>query len=103
MSPSKVYSSYHQYAQNTVDPQELPAEMSSSAHRYSELPADVTSGADTRRCSELPAQATRGASELESPQITPRPLQSEFSNDMAKRAGPAQGLGVMIDETSQNK
>jgi hypothetical protein len=83
--PSKGHNSYHQYAQNAAQPQELPAEIVSSAEqRYSELPANVSNGVDTQRYSELPAESAR-AVELESPQITPRPLQSEFSNDMAKR------------------
>jgi hypothetical protein len=55
---------------------------------------------DTRRFSELPADASGRAppSELESPQISPRPLQAEFSNDMAKRASRGTGLGVMTEE-----
>jgi hypothetical protein len=101
-SPSKAHSPYHQYAQDAVEPQELPADVSSpSEHRYSELPANISSGTDTRRYSELPTKTTRGASELESPQISPRPLQSEFSNDMAKRASPAHGLGVTTGEASR--
>ena len=103
MSPSKGQNSYHQYAQNAAEPQELPAEIPAPAeHRYSELPAIASHGTDNRRYSELPAESTAGrAAELESPQISPRPLQSEFSNDMAKRASLAQGLGVTTGEASQ--
>jgi hypothetical protein len=103
MSPSKGHNSYHQYAQNAAEPQELPAEVSSpTEHRYSELPADVSNGGDTRRYSEPPAKFTAArAADLESPQTTPRPLQSEFSNDMAKRANNALGLGVTTGEASR--
>jgi hypothetical protein len=94
------HQSYHQYASHASEPQELPAEVSSSnTHRYSELPAGASGGVDTRRFSELPADATGPApSELESPQVSPRPLQAEFSNDMAKRTSRGQGLGVMTEE-----
>ncbi|CAN9312313.1 unnamed protein product [Alternaria alternata] len=96
-TPTKGHQSYHQYASHASEPQELPAEFpSSSTQRYSELPA----GADNRRFSELPAEATGPAppSELESPQVSPRPVQAEFQNDMAKRASQGRGLGVMTEE-----
>lgn len=104
-STTKGHQPYHQYASHASEPQELPAEVSSSnTHRYSELPAGVSDAMDTRRFSELPGNATRpAASELESPQISPMPLQAEFSNDMAKRASGAQGLGVMTEEPESRK
>ncbi|KAF1830159.1 hypothetical protein BDW02DRAFT_573300 [Decorospora gaudefroyi] len=100
MSPSKGHPSYQQYAHNAIEPQELPADTASPAeHRYSELPANFSGVVNTRRFSELPpgARAER-VSELESPEISPRPLQTEFLNDMAKRASPAQGLGLTTEE-----
>ncbi|KAG9187784.1 hypothetical protein G6011_05655 [Alternaria panax] len=100
-SPTKGHQSYSQYASHASEPQELPAEVSSSnTHRYSELPAGASDGIDTRRFSELPANATGPAppSELESPQVSPRPLQAGFSNDMAKRASRGPGLGVTPEE-----
>ncbi|KAL1796941.1 hypothetical protein ACET3X_005481 [Alternaria dauci] len=100
-SPNKGHQSYHQYASHASEPQELPAEVSSSnTHRYSELPAGASNDVDTRRFSELPADASGPAppSELESPQVSPRPVQTGFSNDMAKRASQGRGLGVMTEE-----
>ncbi|XP_014561085.1 hypothetical protein COCVIDRAFT_22792 [Bipolaris victoriae FI3] len=97
-SPGKGHESYHQYASHAAEPQELPADSSSSHNRFSELPAGSSNVMDNRRFSELPADAARpGPSELESPYATPfvSPLatQQEFSGDMAKRAS-RQGLGV---------
>ncbi|EUC29190.1 hypothetical protein COCCADRAFT_40402 [Bipolaris zeicola 26-R-13] len=97
-SPGKGHESYHQYASHAAEPQELPADSSSSHNRFSELPASSSNVMDNRRFSELPADAARpGPSELESPYATPfvSPLatQQEFSGDMAKRAS-RQGLGV---------
>jgi hypothetical protein len=103
-SPTKGHQTY-QYAHHASEPQELPADMSSSnTHRYSELPAGVSDAMDTRRFSELPAEATRvGPSELESPQVSPMPVQGEFSSDKAKRVSRAQGLGVMTEESSSGR
>jgi len=83
-----------QYASHGNEPQELPADVSS--HRYSELPADISNVVDNRRFSELPAEVRSPAppSELASPEISPRPLQAEFSNDMAKRTSGSRGLGI---------
>jgi len=83
-----------QYASHGNEPQELPADVSS--HRYSELPADISNVVDNRRFSELPAEVRSPAppSELASPEISPRPLQAEFSNDMAKRTSGSKGLGI---------
>lgn len=99
-TPGKGHESYHQYASHAVEPQELPAEPSSShGQRFSELPAGASNVMDNRRFSELPAEGAghAGPSELESPYatpyVTPLPLQEEFSNDMAKRSSP-QGLGL---------
>ncbi|RMZ72896.1 Transmembrane domain of the Epidermal Growth Factor Receptor family of Tyrosine Kinase [Pyrenophora seminiperda CCB06] len=75
--PVKGQQSYHQYANHASEPQELPADISSQ--RYSELPADISNGA---------------ISELASPEISPMPLQSEYSNDMAKRTSGSRGLGI---------
>lgn len=98
-SPGKGHESYHQYASHATEPQELPADSSSSHNRFSELPAGASNVMDNRRFSELPADATArpGPSELESPYaspfVSPLPTQQEFSGDMAKRAS-RQGLGV---------
>ncbi|KAF1841500.1 uncharacterized protein K460DRAFT_397718 [Cucurbitaria berberidis CBS 394.84] len=97
-SPNK--GPYQQRYANMMDgPQELPGEVpASNEHRYSELPAESSSSAGNRRFSELPAGATR-VSELESPETSPRPLQSEFSTDLAKRVNQEQGLGLTTEET----
>ncbi|EUC47750.1 hypothetical protein COCMIDRAFT_3375 [Bipolaris oryzae ATCC 44560] len=101
-SPGKGHESYHQYASHATEPQELPADSSSSHNRFSELPAGASNVMDNRRFSELPADAGRpGPSELESPYATPfvspLPTQQEFSGDMAKRAS-RQGLGVSTNQ-----
>jgi hypothetical protein len=98
ITPNKGHQSYHQYASHADGPQELPTEVSSpTENRYSELPAEATSSmGNTNRYSELPAGVTTGPMELESPQITPRPLQSEFTQDLAKQ-NQSQGLGVQIE------
>lgn len=98
--PSKKgHPSHHQYASHANEPQELPTGVASpTRHRYSELPVDASSGMDTRRFSELPAESM-GPSELESPYVSPMPIQEEFSNDMAKRASRAQGLGLSTGES----
>ena len=98
-SPGKGHESYHQYASHAMEPQELPAEPSSShGQRFSELPAGASNVMDNRRFSELPAEGAgpTGPSELESPvpYVTPQPLQEEFSNDVAKRSSHPQGLGL---------
>lgn len=100
--PTKGQQSYVQYASHASEPQELPAEVS-SPNRYSELPAGASDVVDTRRFSELPAEARPGPSELESPQISPMPVQGEFSSDKTKRASRAQGLGVMTEEPSSSR
>ncbi|KAI4670227.1 uncharacterized protein J4E79_000508 [Alternaria viburni] len=100
--PTKGHQSYVQYASHASEPQELPAEVSSS-NRYSELPAGASGVVDTRRFSELPAEARPGPSELESPQTSPMPVQGEFSNDKTKRASRVQGLGVMTEEASLSR
>ncbi|KAF2031269.1 hypothetical protein EK21DRAFT_63518 [Setomelanomma holmii] len=96
VAPSKVnpyQQPYQEYRHEDSAPQELPAENSSPVeHRYSELPAESSS---SKRYSELPAGARSATAELESPQASPRPLQSEFSTDLAKQAN--QGLGVTED------
>ncbi|KAF1947278.1 hypothetical protein EJ02DRAFT_417865 [Clathrospora elynae] len=101
--PTKGHQSYEQYANNANDIQELAAEAVPGAEqRLSELPADVGSSKDTRRVSELPIGVTgTRAAELESPQISPMPLQSEFTNDMAKRLNRNQGLGLTTEEPAQ--
>lgn len=97
MLPDKGHPSPHQYANQAEGPQELPTEASSSAgNRTSELPADA---GNPHRYSELPAGAALRPAELESPHVSPRPLQSEFSTDMAKRTDEIQGLGVHTDRT----
>ncbi|KAH8726975.1 hypothetical protein GQ44DRAFT_144179 [Phaeosphaeriaceae sp. PMI808] len=92
MAPSKEkpyhqqYQQYQQYASHSAEPQELPAEMGpSSQHRFSELPAE-SSSSNGQRISEMPAGANRVTAELESPHVSPRPLQTEFSTDLAKQA-----------------
>ncbi|OAL57014.1 hypothetical protein IQ07DRAFT_582281 [Pyrenochaeta sp. DS3sAY3a] len=92
--PSKSH--YQQYANMADGPQELPAELASpNENRFSELPASGPSSG--HRFSELPADATR-ATELESPQTSPRPLQTEFATDMAKQPNQNRGLGVTTEE-----
>lgn len=104
MSPKDQY--HNQYAQHAVAPQELPAEMESPVpNRFSELPAEASSSAANNRYSELPAGSSSVAhtSELESPQTSPRPLQSEFQNDMAKQHEPNAnpGLGVVTEDATR--
>jgi hypothetical protein len=70
-------------------PQELPANASTS-NRYSELPAEASSSR-APRFSELSADTAQATAELESPQPSPRPLQSEFATDMAKRTDRGSG------------
>ncbi|KAF1911535.1 hypothetical protein BDU57DRAFT_560286 [Ampelomyces quisqualis] len=69
-------------------PQELPAEHTNLTvtNKTSELPSQTE-----YRFSELPG-STPKPSELESPEISPRPAQNDFVNDQAKQ--PAQGLGL---------
>ncbi|RAR05396.1 Poliovirus receptor-related protein 2 [Stemphylium lycopersici] len=89
---NKGHQSHHQYASHANEPQELPTEVAlRTRHQYSELPADASNGMDTRRFSELPAESP-GPSELESPYVSPMPIQEEFSKDMVKRASRTQGL-----------
>ncbi|CAO2657609.1 Nn.00g037350.m01.CDS01 [Neocucurbitaria sp. VM-36] len=97
MDPTKNH--YQQRYANIADgPQELPGDISSpTEHRISELPAEASSSMASHRYSELPVGATR-LSELESPQISPRPVQSEFSTDLAKQTNQEQGLGVTTEE-----
>ncbi|KAL7779117.1 hypothetical protein CFE70_008620 [Pyrenophora teres f. teres 0-1] len=95
--PVKGQQSYHQFASHASEPQELPADVTPPrAQRYSELPAEISQGVDNRRFSELPAGANEPTrpSELESPETSPRPQQTEFPNDMAKRTGENGGLGI---------
>lgn len=100
MDPNK--DPYQQrYANVANGPQELPGEVPSAEHRFSELPAGSSSSTGNYRASELPAGATR-ASELESPQTSPRPVQSGFSTDLAKQANQEHGLGVTTGEEVQN-
>jgi hypothetical protein len=95
MSPTKEHQyrhSYTDYNSGAQVPQELPAETASPVeHRYSELPAESSSG-NPHRMSELPADATQATAELESPQPSPRPLQGEFSNDLAKHVHSGAGV-----------
>jgi hypothetical protein len=76
------------YNYQGFSPRELPADTrhAAGATRYSEVSAQTA----THRFSELPAGATEPG-ELESPDISPRSLQTEFRSDMAKRL--PQGLG----------
>ena len=102
MAPNKGHQSYHQYASHADGPQELQGSSTSQAqNRYSELPADASSAMANHRVSELPADATR-ISELESPDVSPRPPQSGFSTDMAKQANQPHGLGVSTGEASRS-
>ncbi|KAJ4373928.1 hypothetical protein N0V83_002667 [Neocucurbitaria cava] len=95
MDPNK--DPYQQrYANVASAPQELPGEVPSAEHRFSELHAGSSSSTGNYRASELPAEAIR-ASELESPQNSPRPVQSGFSTDLAKQA-KEHGLGVTTEE-----
>lgn len=82
---------YQQYAYISEAPQELPGDnhSSSAGNRYSELPAGPS---NTSRFSELPAGAAPTSAELESPQTSPTPLQTEFRRDLAKiEPGPSNG------------
>ncbi|OAL06171.1 hypothetical protein IQ06DRAFT_301213 [Phaeosphaeriaceae sp. SRC1lsM3a] len=94
MSPAKgnpYQPSQQMYGHEGAAPQELPAELASPAqNRYSELPAEASSSG-ANRYSELPAGATQTTAELESPQTSPRPMQTEFSHDMAKHANSSTG------------
>jgi hypothetical protein len=103
-SPTKGPQPYQHYAHDASEAQELPAEVSPPVkHHYSELPAGSSNVMDTQRFSELPAEVrAEPASELESPQVSPRPLQAEFSNDMAKRVSGGQGLGVTGEASRKN-
>jgi hypothetical protein len=69
---------------NLVDPQELAAE---AVNRHSELPGQTAA----HRFSELPARAT-DPQELESPEVSPMPIQAEFAKDTTE--GRAQGPGL---------
>jgi hypothetical protein len=104
MSPSKdnqYRHSYTDYNNGAHEPQELPAETTSPVeHRYSELPAE-SSFSNVHRMSELPAGATQATAELESPQSSPRPLQGEFSNDIAKHVN--QGAGTVPGSEPREK
>ncbi|KAF2823582.1 hypothetical protein CC86DRAFT_409486 [Ophiobolus disseminans] len=104
MSPEKGHpyqTPYQEYRSDAAGPQELPAELSSPAqHRYSELPAE-SSSSGAQRFSELPAGTDRMAAELESPQVSPRPLQSEFGSDLAKRVN--QEPGTTSEERPKEK
>jgi len=104
MSPEKghpYHPSYQEYRSDAVGPQELPADTSSPGqHRYSELPAEASSSG-TQRYSELPAGAPQATAELESPQASPRPLQSEFGTDLAKRVN--EGSGTVSEGKTREK
>ncbi|KAH7078900.1 hypothetical protein BKA63DRAFT_253739 [Paraphoma chrysanthemicola] len=105
VSPSKghpYHQPYQEYRHQDDGPQELPAENPSPVtHRYSELPAESSSSSNPHRFSELPAGASSVPAELASPQISPRPLQSEFSTDLAKQTN--QGLGVVTEDLPKEK
>jgi hypothetical protein len=103
MFPAKDQHTYQYNAHNSFEPQELPAETARPAaeHRYSELQAE-SSTIDTRRFSELPAEANM-ASELPTPDVSPMPIQEEFSNNMAKRASLSQQMSVGTGEASRNR
>lgn len=105
MSTSKdhpYHQSYQEYRHQDDGPQELPAEPGSPVeHRYSELPAEASSSSNHNRISELPAGASSATAERASPQISPRPLQSEFSTDLAKQSN--QGLGVVTEDIPKEK
>jgi hypothetical protein len=72
------------YADNPIDPQELPAE---AVNTHSELPGQTAA----HRFSELPARVMEPR-ELESPEVSPMPIQAEFAKDTTE--GPTQGLGL---------
>lgn len=100
-NPKQQYAHHQQYASFQDAPQELPAELASpNEHRFSELPTEASSSSANPRFSELPANATdvTRTAELESPQASPRPLQTEFQTDLAKNN---QGLGVTTEEPTR--
>jgi hypothetical protein len=72
------------HADNPIDPQELPAE---AVNRHSELPGQTAA----HRVSELPAGAMEPG-ELESPEVSPMPTQTEFAKSSA--GVPAQSFGL---------
>jgi hypothetical protein len=93
--------SYADYSHGADGPQELPAETTSPVeHRYSELPAESSSS--NRRISELPAGATQATAELESPQASPRPLQGEFTSDLAKHVHRTPNTASGVESREKN-
>lgn len=82
-SPHTPKDGHYQYAHISDTPQELPGNNHDSLgqNRFSELPAESS---NTHRYSELPDNAALRTAELESPQTSPQPLQTEFRRDVAK-------------------
>lgn len=80
---------HQQCSHSRIDAQELPAEPvdPSATNRYSELPGQTAA----HRLSELPTGEAQ-AIELESPQVSPLPPQTEFASTTAEQ--PPQGLGL---------
>lgn len=96
--PSK--NTYAHYANHDNGPQELPADAPlSQEHRFSELPATQSDSVGRHHISELPVET----SDIQSSHTgtSPRQLQTEFSNDLAKHTNENVGLGVSIDEGSR--
>ncbi|KAF1913918.1 hypothetical protein BDU57DRAFT_558850 [Ampelomyces quisqualis] len=85
MSGGKGHTYQHnsqKYGHEGNVPQELQAEtISPAANRYSELPANASSHT-ANIVSELPAGTAQATAELESPQVSPRPLQVELSRQI---------------------
>ncbi|KAF2129393.1 hypothetical protein P153DRAFT_431356 [Dothidotthia symphoricarpi CBS 119687] len=81
---------YQQYAHISDAPQELPGDIGRTPadQRYSELP-----DSNEHRLSELPAGTDAARAELESPQTSPTPMQTEFRRDVAKN-----GLGASTED-----
>jgi hypothetical protein len=96
-TPTKMHShqenwpsTYQEYGHRSEDPQELPADFTSpTGYRYAELSGEASSITGANRVSELPAGTAQIAAELESPRNSARPLQAEFSTDVAKQANQA--------------
>ncbi|KAL6704517.1 hypothetical protein ACN47E_008146 [Coniothyrium glycines] len=88
-SPPPQYSSEYR---SSYHPQELPADSEapgSARSRYSELQGSTIE----HRISELYASGSEPR-ELESPSVSPRPVQSEFASDQAKQNARGVGLGL---------
>jgi hypothetical protein len=93
--PSGRHPNEQQWAHNQTSLQELSGENQdpTSGNRFSELQGQPA----VHRLSELPAGATEPR-ELESPEVTPKPTQTEFAPNRARQ--PRQSLGLTVEEAA---